>query len=139
LHGLQAVALASLLCLLRHRWRQLSGSQVQPLASSAAAGAGAGLGSGGNSNPLAQLHQQLHQSAAAAAAAAGGGGGGAAAPGGVGPAAIAQVVRLLEEDLVGAALGQSVLAAADVRLVLEELYELQVNLGRNLGRNLGGY
>ena len=44
----------------------------------------------------------------------------------MGPAAIQQVVSLLGEYLAGAAGSQAVLAAADVRLVLEELYELQV-------------
>lgn len=89
LRALQAAGLAALLSLLRHRWRQLSGAHVQPLATSAAAGSGPSPAAAG---PLGQLHQQLHQ--AAAAAAGGGGAGGPALE--MGPAVISRVVTLLE-------------------------------------------
>lgn len=122
---MQAVALASLLSLLRCRWRQLSGTHVQQ--SLAAAGAsGPAPAAAGGAGPLSQLHQQLQHAAAGGASSHG-----AAAT--AGAAAIGQTVALLQEYIAGAASGQVVLAAADVRLVLEELYELQVRCCKNQG------
>lgn len=137
--SLQAAALASLLSLLRHHWRQLSGSSVQLLAHAAGtAGTAPGAGpAAAASGPLAQLHQQLQQQAAASGAAGPGGTSAAAAAAAAaagagaasgGAAAIAQVVALLGEYVGWAASGAVVLAAGDVRLVLEELFELQVGV-----------
>lgn len=98
----RAAALAALLSLLRYRWKVVLGSS--------AAAATAPVGS-------------IAQQAAATAAAAGAHG---AQAGGEGTAIVARVLHLLLEFFGVAASLAAVLPAADVRLVLEELFELQV-------------
>ena len=97
----RAEVLAALLSLLQYRWRTLMGSSKPT-----------GGASGGT------VQQQVASAAAAAAAGGGGGGGGAAL--------VARVLQLLLEFFGAAASGAVVRPAADVRLVLEELFELQV-------------
>ncbi|PRW61041.1 Tubulin-folding cofactor B [Chlorella sorokiniana] len=114
----RAASLAGLLSALRFKWQALAGSSVKPaMAADAAAAAGA---AGGAAHPLAASLQQH--------AAAGGASGQQQAAAGEGPgaAAITQVLQLLVQFFTSAAAMQPLLAAADVRLVLEELYELQV-------------
>lgn len=99
----RAAALSALLSLLRYRWKALIGSSNS---------------GGGSAPPAGSLAQQ-----AAAAAAAGGQAGEA---GSEGAAIIARALQLLLEFFGAAASLAVVLPAADVRLVLEELFELQV-------------
>ncbi len=100
----RAAALAALLSLLRFRWKALMG--------------GGGGGGGGSVSPATSLAQQ----AAAAAAAVGQAG----QPDSEGSFFVTRVLQLLLEFFGGAASLAVVLPAADVRLVLEELFELQV-------------
>jgi hypothetical protein len=110
----RAVTLATLLSLLRYRWRSLAG------------GGGAKPAAGGDAAAGAHL-----LAAAAAAAAAGGQQQQQGQQGlgdGPGAAIIGRVLQLLHAHIAAAGGMEAVLAAADVRLLLEELYELQAGL-----------
>ena len=106
----RAVALATQLSLLRYRWRSLAG------------GGGAKPAAGGDAAAGA------HSLAAAAAAAAAGGQQQQGLGDGPGAAIINRVLQLLHTHFAAAGGMEAVLAAADVRLLLEELYELQAGL-----------
>lgn len=123
----RAAALAALLSALRYKWQALAGAGAKPAmdADAAAAAAASGAAASGAAHLLAA---SLQQHAAAASA-----GGQQQAGWGEGAAAITQVLHLLVQFFGAAAAMQPVLAAADVRLVLEELYELQVSLDEQLG------
>ena len=114
----RAAALAGLLSALRYKWQALVGPGAQPVMAPDAERPGGAAG--GAAHPLAASLQQH------AAAAAAGGAQAAVAGEGLGAAAVTRVLHLLVQFFGAAAAVQSVLAAADVRLVLEELYELQV-------------
>lgn len=113
----RAVVLAALLCVLRYKWQAIMGGGAKPVAGDAGAPASAGA------HPLAaslQQHaaangQQQHEGAAE----------------GPGAALAAQALQLLLQFFTAAGSLQVVLAAGDVRLVLEELYELQVQTRRS--------
>ena len=118
----RAEALAALLALLRYRWRALAGGGAKPAAE--------GPGPGAAAHPLAAgLH--AHAAAAAAAAAAAQQAAAVSEPGGAAEGGGTAVIRRVLELLVGyfdaAAALHVVLAVADVRLVLEELFELHVS------------
>lgn len=118
----RAAALAGLLSVLRFKWQALVGTGAKPAV--AADAAAAGPAAGGAAHPLAASLQQ-HALAAGAA-----GQQQAAAGEGPGAAAVTQVLQLLLQFFGAAAAMQPVLAASDVRLVLEELYELQASRQR---------
>jgi hypothetical protein len=104
---LRAKALVTMLVLVRARWRQLTGGTALP----SAGGQESALAS--SANPIAAGVQQAAQLAAAAGPP-------------VASGAVATVVHLLLEFFSAAASSHVVLAAPDVRAVLEELYEVQV-------------
>eukprot|EP00887_Chlorella_sp_A99_P000228 scaffold13.g228.t1 len=115
-HHVRAAALAAMLSLLRYRWRALAGGGARP---AAAAHDGGGGGAGGaGAHPLAASVREAAAASGSAQSAEGGSAEGAAA--------IAHVLQLLVEYFESAATLQVVLRAEDVRLVLEELYDLQV-------------
>jgi hypothetical protein len=111
----RAVALATLLTLLRHRWRALAGG-----------GPRAGGDGGGGVKASAGAHPLAQSLAAAAAAAAQQNQAPPPPAREEGQAVVRRVLQLLVGFFEAAAAQQVVLAAADVRLVLEELFELQV-------------
>ena len=119
---IRAAVLATLLSLLRHKWRTLVPGAVR-----ASEGARQALSAG--AHPLAASLQQ-------AAAGAGGGNtqGAEAGTSGEGEAAVGQTLQLLVEWFAAAGSQQVVVAAADVRYVLEELYELQASWPGAWGR-----
>jgi hypothetical protein len=114
----RAVMLATLLSLLRYRWRSLVGSAKPAAGGDAAAGAHSLAAAAAAAAAGAQLQQEPGQQ---------GLGDGHVA------AVIGRVLQLLHGHFAAAGGMEAVLAAADVRLVLEELYELQAGLGWHTG------
>ena len=117
----RAVALASMLSLLRYKWQALMGA-ARPAAAAAAAGVAGG--SAAAAHPLAASLQAAAAAAQQQQQGQQGQGQQAQRQQGGGAALVEQVLALLLAFLGGGL--SAVLAAADVRLVLEELYELQV-------------
>lgn len=110
----RAMALAGALQVLRYKWQALMGGGTKPAAP---------LTPSDRKRASSGTHATVAEAAAAAAA------GSQPAEGeGPGAAAVAQVLQLLLHFFGAAGSLQAVLAAADVRAVLEELYELQARV-----------